>query len=464
MATQHPVKHARESAARPVGQSEEPVDSTIDSKVDNAIDNSAIDNGAADNGAADNGAADSGVVDGGTAGTVFRDRRSALAPTTLLIVAILLVAANLRPAVTSLGPVIDEVRGSLHTSATWISVLTALPGLCFGLAGFIAPLLARRLGLARAIGLALVLLTLGIAARVLAGPAVVVGGTLIACAGIAVCNVLIPVVVKESYPHRIGLLTGLYTAVLQGAAALGSVVTPPVDSAFGGWRPALGEWAVLAAVAAVVWTVAARHAHGTSRTVAGAGPGPARSLVRNRLAWVVTGFFGLQAMFAYAVMGWAPQILMDIAGVSRGEAGAMMAVMSVIGVPLSLVVAPIAARRHSQSGWLAGLTAVGAVGLVGLLVAPAAAPWLWSVFLGVGMGVFAVAVAVISLRTASASDTRQLSAMAQSVGYLLAAVGPLLVGVLHGTTGGWTTSLVVMLVGVLVQIVVGVAAGRPKVV
>jgi MFS transporter, CP family, cyanate transporter len=397
---------------------------------------------------------------------IGRDRRSALLPTTLLMVAILMVAANLRPVVTSLGSVLDEVRGSLHTSSAWASVLTAVPGLCFGLAGFLAPPLARRLGLARAIGVAMAVLTVGAIARVLDGPGVVIGGTLIACAGIAVCNVLMPVVVKESYPHRIGLVTGLYTAVLQCAAALGSVLTPPVAAAAGGWRPALGQWGLLAAVGTLGWAVAARH--GRARpTIASDEPSdetpvvPRRSLLRSRLAWTVTGFFGLQSMFAYEIMGWAPQVLIS-AGVSRGEAGAMAAVMSVLGVPMSLVLAPLAARRPSQSGWLVGLTLVGAAGIVGLLVAPGAAPWLWSVCVGLGMGVFAIAVALIPLRTRTSTDTRALSTMSQGVGYLLAAVGPLAFGLLHGATGGWTASLVLMLAGVAVQVVFGVFAGRPK--
>lgn len=396
--------------------------------------------------------------------TPVRDRRSALVPTGVLVAAILLVAANLRPAVTSLGSVLDEVRASLHVSAAWASVLTALPGLCFGLAGFLAPSAARRLGLARAIGLAMVLVTAGVLARVLDGPGVVLVGTLVACAGIAVCNVLLPVVVKESYPNRIGLLTGLYTAVLQSAAALGSLVTPPVDDALGGWRAGLGEWGLLAAVGTVGWLLAARHAHRAPERLAADLPSPPAGttrLLRNPLAWAVTIFFGLQSMFAYAVLGWAPQILMS-GGVSRSEAGAMLAVMSVIGVPLSLLVAPIAARRPSQSNWLAGITAVGAVGVVGLLVAPAAAPWLWAVTMGVGMGVFPIAVAIITLRSRTPADTRRLSTMAQGVGYLLAAVGPLLVGILHGATGSWTASLLAMLAGICVQVVVGVFAGRPR--
>ena len=389
-----------------------------------------------------------------------RDRRSPLVPTVLLLAAILLVAANLRPVVTSLGSVLDLVRGSLHTSSAWASVLTALPGLCFGLAGFLAPPLAKRLGLARAVGLSMALLAAGALLRVLDGPTVVLGGTLIACAGIAVCNVLMPVVVKESYPHRIGLVTGLYTAVLQGAAALGSVLTPPVAAAAGGWRPALGQWGLLAAVGALGWIVAARHGNAPHTTV-DIEPAPRRSLLRNRLAWTITAFFGLQSMFAYEMMGWAPQVLMS-AGVSRGEAGAMAAVISVLGVPVSLFLAPVAARQRSQSGWLAGLSLLGAIGVVGLLVAPGAAPWVWSLSIGVGMGVFAIAVALIPLRTRTSTDTRALSTMSQGIGYLLAAVGPLAFGLLHGATGGWTASLTLMLAGVAVQTVVGFLAGRPR--
>jgi CP family cyanate transporter-like MFS transporter len=385
-------------------------------------------------------------------------RTPALAPTALLMVAVLLVGANLRPVVTSLGSVLDEVRGSLHTTSAWASVLTALPGLCFGLAGFLAPPLARRLGLARAIGLAMALLTAGALVRVLDGPSVVLGGTLVACAGIAVCNVLMPVVVKESYPHRIGLVTGLYTAVLQFAAAAGSVLTPPVAAAAGGWRPALGQWGLLAAVGTLGWVVATRHTG--HRPVGAVDTGPRRSLLRSPLAWAVTGFFGFQSMFAYEMMGWAPQVLMS-AGVSRGEAGAMAAVISVLGVPMSLILGPIAARQRSQTGWLVGLSLVGAAGVVGLLVAPGAAPWLWSVCAGLGMGVFAIAVALIPLRTRTSADTRALSTMTQGIGYLLAAIGPLAVGLLHGATGNWTAALVVMLAGIAVQIGFGLFAGRP---
>ena len=161
--------------------------------------------------------------------------RGPLVPSALLVIAVLLVAANLRPAVTGLGPVLDEVRAGLGMPAGLVSVLTALQTICFGAVGFLAPPLTRRFGVARAIGIAIALLTVGVLVRAISGSTVLLLGTLLAGGGIAVCNVLLPVVVKESYGHRIGLITGLYTAVLQGVAALASAVATPLASGFGGW-------------------------------------------------------------------------------------------------------------------------------------------------------------------------------------------------------------------------------------
>ncbi|MGH3438395.1 MAG: MFS transporter, partial [Sciscionella sp.] len=221
--------------------------------------------------------------------------------------------------------------------------------------------------------------------------------------------------------------------------------------------------ALLGVFALAAWAVAARH--GTRKRASTAIPPPAnrtlRSLLHSRLAWLVTIYFGLQSLFAYVMMGWMPQVFVD-AGVSRGTAGVLLAITSVLGVPCSLVVTPIAARQRSQSGWAAGLTLIGGLGVIGLLVAPAAAPWLWSVLIGVGMGAFTVAIALISLRTRDPADTRQLSTMTQGIGYLLAAVGPLVFGLLRGITGSWTMSLTLLLAAVCLQVVIGILAGRPR--
>ena len=393
-----------------------------------------------------------GVVETRTPGVV--------AAGALLAVAVVLTALNLRPAITGVGPMLAEMRADLGASVLWAGVLTTLPTLCFAGAGLAAPLLARRAGIGTAIAIALAALAAGLVLRVLDGPAVVLGGTLVATAGIALVNVLIPVVIKDSFPARIGVLTGVYTAALQGGGALGSAVTPRLGDAFGGWRPALGGWAVLAVVALFAWILAAR---GTGRAPRHAGAAEAgRSLLRNRLAWVVTVFFGLQAFYAYAAMGWFPQVLMD-AGVSRGDAGLLFGLVSLIAVPISLFIAPMAARaRGGQSAWIVALGVFGFAGTAGLMLAPAWSPLLWSILVGLGMSVFSLALTVIALRARTGADTARLSGMAQGFGYLFAALGPFLFGLLHDVAGGWTVPLAMLLGLLLVQVVFGVLAGRPR--
>ncbi|NYI86841.1 CP family cyanate transporter-like MFS transporter [Amycolatopsis endophytica] len=377
----------------------------------------------------------------------------------LLGVAVLLAAMNLRPAVTSVGSVLDEVRDTLGASATWAGALTTIPGLCFAFAGLTAPVVARRLGIGTAVTLALALLSCGLVLRVLDGPLVVLGGTLIGTAGIALANVLIPVVVKESFATRIGLMTGLYTGALQAGGALGSALTPPLESGLGGWRPGLGSWALLSVAALVLWLAAARTRPGTPASGENATGG--RSLFRSPLAWIVTVFFGMQACLAYIVMGWLPQVLID-AGVSRGDAGLLLGLVSLLGLPVSLIVPPLAAKHGSQSGWIVLLGVFGVAGVIGLMVAPGAAPLLWSIFIGIGMAVFSLALTTIALRARTGAETAKLSAMAQGIGYLLAAVGPFLFGLLHDVTHGWTVPFAMLLAVVVGQMVFGFFAGRPR--
>jgi CP family cyanate transporter-like MFS transporter len=296
--------------------------------------------------------------------------------------------------------------------------------------------------------------------RVLDGQFVVLGGTLVATAGIALANVLIPVVVKDAFATRIGLMSGLYTGALQTGGALGSAVTPPVTTLLGGWRQGLVSWALLAGLALLLWLFAARTREAPDRPT-GSPARRGRSLLRNRLAWTVTLFFGLQAWFAYIVMGWLPEVFLD-AGVSRADAGMLVGLTSLIGLPVSLILVPIAARAHSQSWWIVGLAAAGSLGIIGVMVAPAAEPLLWSICIGMGMSVFSLAITTITLRARTAEDTGRLSAMAQGFGYLLAALGPFLFGLLHDVTGGWTIPCVLLLAASVGQMVTGWFAGRPR--
>lgn len=378
----------------------------------------------------------------------------------LLTVAVVLTALNLRPAITSVGPLLPEMRGALGASDTWAGILTTLPGLCFAAAGLAAPWLSRRIGLGRTVSAALLILVAGLLIRVCDGPLVVLGGTLVATAGIALINVLIPVIIRGSFPAQVGLMTGIYTAALQGGGALGSAVTPVLDHALGGWRSALAAWSALALVALAAWVVGAR---GFDRPGAAA-PAAAtsgRSLLRSKLAWTVTLFFGTQAFIAYVVMGWLPAVLIDH-GTSETGAGLLLGLISLIAVPISLIVSPLAARHDSQSGWIVGLGGLGIAGILGLLIAPAAAPLLWSMLVGLGMSVFSLALTVIALRARDAQDTASLSGMAQGFGYLLAGIGPFLFGLLHHISGGWTVPWLMMLAVYLVQTLAGALAGRDR--
>lgn len=391
----------------------------------------------------------------------FRDNPvSVVAGGALLAVAVVLTALNLRPAVTSVAPLLGEMRVEFGVSATWAGVLTTLPTLCFAAAGLAAPRLSARIGLGRTVSLSLLIIAAGLLIRVAGGSTVVLGASLVACAGIALVNVLIPVVIKGSFPARIGLMTGIYTAALQAGGALGSAVTPGLEGPLGGWRPALAVWAALALIALAVWVpVSRRHGAAWVRRIEHAEP--PRSLLRNRLAWTVTVFFGCQAFMAYIVMGWLPEVFIDN-GVPKVQAGVLVGLASLIGVPIALVVAPVAARRGSQSGWIVGLGLFGVVGILGVMLAPAAQPVLWSVLIGIGQSVFALAIAVIALRARTAEETAQLSGMAQGLGYLIAGTGPLLFGVLHDVSGGWTVPWTLFLVVYAVQMATGAVAGRNR--
>ncbi|MEV0705674.1 MFS transporter [Saccharopolyspora sp. NPDC050389] len=397
----------------------------------------------------------------GAAETVFPNRHVAAAGGGLLLAGVALAAANMRPAVTSLASVLGEVRDSLGASTTWASVVTSVPTLCFGIAGIGAPLLARRMGINKVIGASLAVLTLAMLLRVVDGPWTVLGGTVLVCAAIAMCNVLIPVVVKESFPTRVGMATALYTTAMAAGGSTGSALTPYLNSTTGSWRLSLATWAVVALAALCVWVPATARRSSTRQVSGTASTGPRRSLMRSPLAWVITVYFALQSLVAYVVMGWMPEVFKG-AGIDGTTAGMLLGLLLLVGVPINMILPPLVTRTRSQSWWAVGLAVLTLTGLLGLLLAPQALPVVWALAIGVGMSAFPLALVLISLRTANAADTGSLSAMSQSVGYLIASFGPFLFGVLHDATGTWSASLVAIVVIVAIQAVFGIIAGRPR--
>ena len=376
------------------------------------------------------------------------------------VVALLLAAVNLRLAVTSVGPVLSEIRGGLGMSSTVAGLLTSIPAFCFALLGLAAPRLARRFGAARVIIVGLAVLAGGLALRAYAPNSVLfLLLSVLALAGIAVVNVLLPMVVKQEFPTQVGTMTGLYTVALNLGATLAAAATVPLTDAFGGdWRLGLACWAVLAAVALPAWIPLARE-----KPDAAAQPAAHTQVrvSRQPVAWALAVYFGLQSTSAYVIIGWLPQIYRD-AGLSADEAGLLFAATSLLGVPLGFALSAIAGRLRSQSLIAAALAAFGVAGYLGLWWDPAAAPWLWAILLGVVNTAFPLVLTMIGLRGSSPATVVRLSAFAQGVGYLLAIPGPILVGLLHDHTNGWRVPLALMIALMIPQGVAGVAAGRNR--
>ncbi|MEV6527200.1 MFS transporter [Longispora sp. NPDC051575] len=387
------------------------------------------------------------------------NRRFAIEGTGLVLLGIVLVALNLRPAVTSLGALLDEVRAGLHLSGTMAGLITTLPVLSFAAFGSITPRLARRFGPHRILSSAVALLSLGLLARALTDSAWVFFGTsALALAGIASANVLLPGLVKRHFPTKVGLVTGVYTMTLTLGTAIAAATTVPMANALGGWHWGLAVWAAVAAIAVLPWLFLRRHDRaGLATTVAASPVKPART----RIGWALAVFFGAQSLSAYVVMGWLPQLYRD-AGFSAQTAGLLVAGLMAIGVPLALFMPALAARRPDQRPVVLVLVTATALGYLGLIFAPHAGALLWTVLLAVGQSAFPLTLAMIGLRSRTPEGTVTLSAFAQSAGYLMAAAGPMLVGALYTSTHSWLLPLVFLLGIVVLQGAVGMVAGRPQ--
>jgi len=387
----------------------------------------------------------------------------------LLVVAIAVTAFNLRPTVAALGPMLDQVRVSLHMSAAVAGVLTALPSLCFAVFGLLAPALARRIGPSATVCAGMAAVTLGLAARALApGSAVFLLLSAVALAGIAVTNVLMPVLVKRYFPDRVGAVTGLYSMTLALGTSAAAAFAVPLAGALGGsWRMGLGAWSLTAAAALLLWLAQlARTARSRTRRSAAAPSAeqspqsPRIRITRSRTAWALAVFFGLQATAAYATMGWLPQIFQD-AGISATESGVLLAVTMLVSAPLSFAIPALAVRRPDQGLIVVVLGVCGLVAYTGLAAAPAAAPWLWAVLAGFSNSAFPLTLTMIGLRSRTGEGVARLSAFAQGLGYLISVPGPVLIGVLYQREHGWHGPLAFLAVLLVAQIFVGRRAARP---
>lgn len=377
-----------------------------------------------------------------------------------VLIGLVVLAVNLRPVAVSVGPLIDELQRGLSMSSAVAGVVTTLPVLCFAGFGVLAPWIARLVGVHRVMFVSLLLCAAGLVARADSHNAgVFIALTIPALAGMATANVLLPSLVKRHFPHRVGLVTGIYTTALAIGLTAASGLTVPIAHATGSWRAGLGSWAVLAVIAAIPWVALVR------RDVRPTGEVrrrlSARTVARSPLAWLMAGFFGAQSLQAYSVFGWLPQIFRD-AGFSAQTAGLMLALTTATNIPLSFLLPTLAARMQNPRSIIAGLCGSYVVGYLGLLLTPASLPWLWALFIGGGTSMFPLVLGLIGLRARTSEGTAALSGFAQSVGYLISALGPFLMGALYGVTGGWTVPLVVLLALLVPELVCGLLVSRPR--
>lgn len=377
----------------------------------------------------------------------------------LLAAALLLTGLSMRTAVTSVGAVLDDLERGLHTNSGVAGLITTLPPICFAVLGALAPRMASRTGPHRLLVLSLIAMTIALLARAFVGSvAAFVVLSVVSLTASAVANVLLPSLVKRHFPDRIGAMTAAYTTAMALGATLAAGLSVPIGLLAPGqdsWRAGIGSWALLSAFAVLPWLSTLRH---DTRLAAGSNRFPATALVRSPTAWMVTLFFAFQSVQAYIAFGWFERFLSAHA-ISASTAGWMVALLSAVGIPASMIAPIVPVRHHRRLVLFLGGNFAAAY--AGMLFYPAGA-WAWMVLAGIGSGMFPLSLTLIGYRTTSAELTASLSAFAQSIGYAIAAGGPLLFGVLHGATGTWTVPFGVLWAAVILATITGWMACAPR--
>ncbi|MFE4873545.1 CynX/NimT family MFS transporter [Streptomyces sp. NPDC056682] len=394
-------------------------------------------------------------------------RRALLAHPVVLLIGIVLASVNMRAALASVSPLVSEISQSFGLSSTASSLVTSVPVLFLGLGALVAPWLARRFGSEPVLLFALLLLAGGILVRVVHSTAALYGGGVLVGTAIALLNVLMPGLIKRDFPDKAASMTSVYTGAMIAGATVVAACSVPLEKAFGGsWEASLAVWSLLAVLAAVAWLPQVLIARGRTghevRSAASAGSGEGKSVWRSALAWQVTLFMGLQSLWSYVLIAWMPTIFTDH-GMSRSTAGVIFAFNNLIQVAGAFGVPLLAGRMRNQRPLIVLVTSLVAAGYAGLMIAPVSGAWLWAAVLGVGQGgAVGLALTLIVLRSGDARTAARLSGMAQTVGYLLAAAGPLAAGAVHQATGGWTVPIALVLGVCATALTVGLFAARDR--
>lgn len=377
----------------------------------------------------------------------------------LLIVGILLIAATLRVTFTGAAPLLDAIRADYGLTTAQTGLLTTLPLLAFGLVSPLAAGIARRFGMERSLFIAMLLICAGIAVRSLPSVLLMFVGTAVIGCGIALGNVLLPGLIKRDFATQVAKFTGAYSVTMGVAAALGSALVVPIALSGFGWRGALLALMVFPLLALLFWLPQWRTTQST--TISGSGAAYNRGIWRSTLAWQVTLFLGLNSLVYYVIIGWLPAILIS-QGYSEAQAGSLHGLLQLATAVPGFVVPLILLRLKDQRGIAILSALMCAVSMLGYILLPAQAV-IWTVVYGLGSGATMIlGLTFIGLRASSAHQAAALSGMAQTVGYLLAACGPPLMGKMHDASGSWHISLFCVAALALVMAVFGGFAGRNR--
>ena len=397
--------------------------------------------------------------------SVRPEPRSLWAGRTLALLGILLVAGTLRSAVAALSPIVGQISVDVPLSATAIGVLGMLPPVCFALFGIFTPVFTRRLGLEKVLVIALVAMAVGHLTRGLAGTfSVMILGSIVTFAGLGAANVLLPPLVKKYFPDRVGLMTSLYVTVVSFSALLPPLIAVPVADA-AGWRVSLGLWFLPALVALAPWLTMLVRRRGQVEADAAleeADPALLGQIWRSSIAWALAFVFAASALNAYAMFAWLPQLLIDNAGVTPAQAGTLLSIYAAMGIPCALLIPWLTARMKNVAGLVYLGVALFLAGDLGLLLAPATLTWLWVVLAGLGPLFFPLALVLINLRTRTHAGSVALSGFVQSIGYIIGALGPLVVGLLHEMSGSWTAPLLFLIATAVAITIAGAVIARPQ--
>lgn len=378
----------------------------------------------------------------------------------LLIAGILCIAINLRPALAGVGPLISDIRQATGLSNSMLGLLTTLPLIAFGAVSTLTPLFTRRFGIGGTLFGAMLLLAGGIGIRSLGGIFFLYHGTLMLGIAIALGNVLLPSLTKRNFPSNSGLITSLYSAMMAIGASLAAGVSVPLAHGLGlGWRGSLGVWALMALVAVFVWLpqLSRLKKSEQKRSFQKA----MKALAKSRLAWQVAIFMGLQSLTFYVILAWLPEILQG-RGFDAEVSGWMLSLSQATGIMGSLAVPILAGRRRNQRSIVLFLVIIEVVGLLGLLFPQVGMVWLWVSLIGFVLGgTFGLALLFIVLRSHDSDSATELSGMAQSIGYVIAATGPIIFGSIFDIAGNWTYSLILLFAIALIKLWMGLGAAKP---